>query len=115
MDPSLDADHEIYRLQKSAEAKRRRNLIIAAVITLPLVYWGLGFVVVPGYLEQANFTSVQVSAGSSPLEYTFKAKRAVGQTCRGTVVRMPFSISHKSSCQGFVDRNGQPMEDPSGR
>jgi hypothetical protein len=115
MDPSQDVDHEIYRLQKSAEAKRKRTLIVVAVVLLPVLYWGIGFLSVPDYLERAHFTNVEVSAGSSPFEFTFKAKRDVDETCRGTVARLPFSTSHKSSCQGFVDRNGRPMPDPRGR
>ena len=73
----------------------------------------MGFLTVPDYLESANFTNVQVSAGSSPFEFNFKAKRGVGETCRGTVARLPFSTSHKSSCQGFIDVNGRPIDDPS--
>ncbi len=115
MDPSLDADHEIYRLQAAAAAKRKKTLIVVAVVLLPVLYWAVGFVTVPDYLKQAHFTSVEVSAGSSPFEFSFKAKRGVGETCRGTVARFPLSTSHKSSCQGFVDVNGRPMEEPSKR
>ncbi|MEO7330699.1 MAG: hypothetical protein ABI193_19140 [Minicystis sp.] len=115
MDPSSDVDHEIYRLQSAAAAKRKKILIVVAVVLLPILYWGMGFVSVPDYLAQAMFTNIQVSAGSSPFEYEFKAKRAVGETCRGTVTRFPLSIGHKSTCQRFVDVNGNPMEDPSKR
>lgn len=114
MDPSYDADHELYRLQQVAAAKRKKTMIIAGVVLLPVVYWAMGFFTVSDYLKSANFTHVEVSAGSSPFEYTFKAKRDVGETCRGTVVRLPFSIDHKSTCQGFVDRDGHPIEDPRG-
>ena len=116
MDPSqYEADYQLHAAEQAAAAKRKRTLLIVAVFVLPLLYWGMGFSTVHSYLEEAHFKQVEVSAGSTPMEYRFKAKRDVGETCRGTVTRLPFSMSHTSSCQGFVDRNGNPIEDPRGR
>ena len=115
MDADLDPDHELHRLQSAAAARRKKTVLVVALVLLPVLTWGMGFVTVPDYLKSANFTRIDVSAGSSPFEFTFKAKRDVGETCRGTVTRLPFSIGHKSSCTRFVDRNGNPMEDPGGR
>lgn len=112
---SYQADYALEEAKQRAAAKRKKTLIIAGVILLPFLYWGLGFSAAQGYLEDAHFTKVDVSAGSSPVEYKFKAKRDVGETCRGTVTRLPFSMSYKVSCTGFVDRYGNPMEDPGKR
>lgn len=108
---SYQADYALEDAKRAAAAKRKKTLIIGAVILLPFVYWGMGFWAAQDYLEGAHFTKIEVSAGSSPVEYKFKAKKGVGETCRGTVTRLPFSMSHKVSCQGFVDINGNPMED----
>jgi hypothetical protein len=108
MDPYYEGpDPEIDALRK---AKRKKALIVVAVILLPFLYWGMGFSTVQGYLEDAHFNHVEVSAGSSPFEFKFKAKRYVHENCRGSVSRLPFSMSHTSSCTALVDVNGQPVD-----
>ena len=97
MDADLDKDPEIAELKRADAARRRKRLIIAAaVVALPVAYWAYGFVSLRAALEADGLTDVKVSA-SGPFEYKFEGKQGDSK-CSGAITRLPFSPSRNSFC-----------------